>query len=75
VTLTDERVRNGEYKLQPVATASALYSTYETIRKWLYMKSLIEAFEDRHKVFRMLLKEGLITEERIGLFVFYNVPL
>ena len=27
MTLTDERVRNGEYKLQPVATASALYST------------------------------------------------
>ena len=27
MTLTDERVRNGEYKLQPVATASTLYST------------------------------------------------
>jgi len=24
-------------------------------------QSSIEAFEDRHKVFRMLLKEGLIT--------------
>ncbi|MEK6561121.1 MAG: hypothetical protein AABZ07_05235 [Nitrospirota bacterium] len=31
MTLTDERVRNGEYKLQPVATASALYSTYDTM--------------------------------------------
>ena len=27
VTLTDERVRNCEHKLQPVATAPALYST------------------------------------------------
>ena len=27
VTLTDERVRNSEHKLQPVATAPALYST------------------------------------------------
>ncbi|MGR3179048.1 MAG: hypothetical protein ACUZ8E_13430, partial [Candidatus Anammoxibacter sp.] len=28
VTLTDERVRNCEHKLQPVATAPALYSTW-----------------------------------------------
>lgn len=27
VTLTDERVRNSEHKLQPVATAPVLYST------------------------------------------------
>jgi len=27
VTLTDERVRNGKHKLQPVATTPALYST------------------------------------------------
>ena len=27
VTLTDERMRNGEYKPQPVATTPALYST------------------------------------------------
>ncbi|MBZ0110637.1 MAG: hypothetical protein K8F52_18445, partial [Candidatus Scalindua rubra] len=27
-TLTDERVRNGEHKLQPEATTPALYSTH-----------------------------------------------
>ncbi|TDE63182.1 MAG: hypothetical protein D8M57_19665 [Candidatus Scalindua sp. AMX11] len=32
VTLTDERVRNGEHKLQPVATAPALYSTLALAR-------------------------------------------
>jgi hypothetical protein len=31
-TLTDERVRNGEHKLQPVATAPALYSTQVLFR-------------------------------------------
>ncbi|GJQ57550.1 MAG: hypothetical protein D8M57_19520 [Candidatus Scalindua sp. AMX11] len=31
VTLTDERVRNGEHKLQPVATAPALYSTLDPL--------------------------------------------
>ncbi|MGR3179977.1 MAG: hypothetical protein ACUZ8E_18205, partial [Candidatus Anammoxibacter sp.] len=33
VTLTDERVRNCEHKLQPVATAPALYSTSALSRK------------------------------------------
>ncbi|HAS16892.1 MAG TPA: hypothetical protein DCR39_03140 [Nitrospiraceae bacterium] len=32
-------------------------------------QSPIEAFEDRHKVFRMLLKEGLITEERMRMIL------
>ena len=32
-------------------------------------QSPIEAFEDRHKVFRMLLKEGLMTEERVRLIL------
>src|SRR4030067_1203808 len=32
-------------------------------------QSPIETFEDRHKVFRMLLKEGLITEERVKMIL------
>ncbi len=32
-------------------------------------QSPIEAFEDRHKVFRMLLKEGLITDDRVKMIL------
>lgn len=31
-TLTDERVRKGEHKLQPEATTPALYSTYISLK-------------------------------------------
>ncbi|MGR3179182.1 MAG: hypothetical protein ACUZ8E_14110 [Candidatus Anammoxibacter sp.] len=34
VTLTDERVRNCEHKLQPVATVPALYSTLLCPKLW-----------------------------------------
>ena len=41
VTLTDERVRNCEHKLQPVATAPALYSTQSSFGN-LPFKSKLE---------------------------------
>jgi len=35
-TLTDERERTGEHKLQPVATTPALYSTLYRSSFWLW---------------------------------------
>ena len=42
VTLTDERVRNSEHKLQPVATKPTLYST---VNKLTNQQALFRSYE------------------------------
>ena len=51
VTLTDERVRNSEHKLQPVATAPTLYST-ELVRYADDFVCVVQSAEDIEKALK-----------------------